>query len=132
LLVFIRALLEIRRVLKAGGHAYISEPVFAGGFNDLLKLFHNEEKVRLAAFEAIKLVVDLRLLSLEREYFFNAPMHFENFADFEQKVLKVTHTDHHLSDSLYVQVKQQFERHMDAGGAHFQMPTRIDLLCKNS
>lgn len=125
-----RALLEIRRVLRPGGYAYISEPLFAGDFNDLLKLFHNEQEVRLAAFEAVRLAVDLRLFSLACECFFNSPMHFENFADFDQKVLKVTHSDHRLSNGLYAEVKQQFERHMDESGAHFLMPVRIDLLRK--
>ena len=37
---------EIRRVLKPGGFAYISEPIFAGKFNDILRLFHDEEIVR--------------------------------------------------------------------------------------
>jgi len=127
-----RALLEIRRVLRSGGHAYISEPVFDGDFNDLLKMFHDEEQVRLAAFEAVKLTVDLGLLSLERQYFFNAPMHFDNFADFEQKILQATHTDHRLSDALYAQVKQRFETHMGKHGADFQMPIRIDLLRKDN
>jgi len=127
-----QALLEIRRVLKPGGYAYISEPVFAGDFNDLLKMFHNEGRVRLAAFDAVKLTVDAGLLSLERQCFFNAPMHFDNFGDFEEKILKVTHTDHRLSDELYTQVKQQFESHMGQNGTDFRMPIRIDLLRKES
>jgi len=127
-----RALLEIHRVLRPGGHAYISEPVFAGDFNDLLKMFHDEEQVRLAAFTAVKNAVDADLLSLEQEVFFNAPMHFDDFADFEQKVLKVTHTEHRLSDNLYAQVEQKFESHMAAGGADFLMPIRIDLLKKKA
>jgi len=125
-----QALLEIRRVLKPGGLAYISEPVFAGDFNDLLKLFHNEEKVRLAAFAAISQAVDSGLLVLQQQYFFNTPMFFTDFADFEQKILNVTHTEHRLSDDLYATVKQQFESHMDADGVRFSMPIRIDLLRK--
>ena len=52
------AFAEINRVLKSGGYAYISEPIFAGDFNDVLKMFHDEEQVRLAAFEATKRAVD--------------------------------------------------------------------------
>ena len=44
------SLQEINRVLKPGGLAYISEPVFSGDFNDILRLFNNEKKVREAAF----------------------------------------------------------------------------------
>jgi len=127
-----RALLEIHRVLRPGGHAYISEPVFAGDFNDLLKMFHDEEQVRLAAFAAVKHAVDAGILTLQQEVFFNSPMHFDNFTDFEQKVLKVTHTDHRLSDELHAQVKQKFETHMRADGASFLMPIRIDLLTKQA
>ena len=125
-----RSLQEIKRVLKAGGLAYISEPIFAGDFNDLLKMFHNEQEVRLAAFNSVKRCVESRLLSLEMQYFFNAPMSFENFAAFEQLILKVTHTDHSLSDELHAQVKERFESHMSKDGAHFHMPIRIDLLRK--
>jgi len=125
-----RALLEIRRVLKPGGLAYISEPVFAGDFNDLLKMFHNEEKVRLEAFEAIKRAVEGGILTLLSETFFLLSMSFKNFTDFEQKILKATHTRHQLSDELYDQVKQKFESHMRPDGAHFLMPIRIDLLRK--
>jgi len=127
-----RALLEIQRVLKPGGIAYISEPVFAGDFNELLKMFHDEEEVRLAAFSAVRQAVDTGLLSLDQQYFFNAPMLFENFAAFEQLILKVTHTDHSLSEELFEQVRERFESHMNQDGANFQMPIRIDLLRKSA
>ena len=35
------SLQEIHRVLKPGGLVYISEPVFSGDFNDILRLFNN-------------------------------------------------------------------------------------------
>lgn len=119
---------EISRVLKPGGLAYISEPVFAGDFNEILRLFHDEQKVREAAFNAVKKAVDAGLFSLVEETFFNSPMKFESFADFENKVLKVTHTNHTLDEKIYDLVKQRFEHHLSDDGAHFLMPIRVDLL----
>ena len=122
------AMREIRRVLKPGGLAYISEPVFAGAFNEILRLFHDESKVREAAFNTVKKAVDEGLFKLVDETFFNSPMKFESFADFENRILKVTHTHHSLSEEVYDLVKQGFEGHVGDDGAHFLMPIRVDLL----
>jgi len=127
-----QALAEVKRVLKPGGFAYISEPVFAGDFNEVLRLFHDEEAVRLAAFEAVQRAVDSGLFELASETFFLSPMHFDDFADFDQKILKVTHSDHSLSPELHAQVKAKFEAHMSPEGANFRMPIRIDLLKRSS
>ncbi len=121
---------EIHRVLKPGGLVYISEPVFAGDFNEILRLFHNEQKVREAAFNTVKNVVDEGLFSLVEETFFNSPMKFESFEDFENRIIKATHTEHRLDERLYNLVKQHFEPHVGNDGAHFLMPTRVDLLRK--
>ncbi len=119
---------EIRRVLKPGGLAYISEPVFAGDFNEVLRLFHDEEKVREAAFSTIKKVVDEGLFNLVEETFFNSPMKFEDFAEFENNTIKATHSSHKLDEALFALVKQRFEQHVGDDGAHFLMPIRVDLL----
>jgi len=123
-----RAMREIKRVLKPGGHAYISEPIFAGAFNDILRLFHDESRVREAAFNTVRKAVDEGLFDLVEEVFFNSPMQFESFEDFENKILKATHTQHHLSDEVYALVKERFEKHLDDDGARFLMPIRVDLL----
>jgi SAM-dependent methyltransferase len=123
---------EIQRVLKPGGHAYISEPVFAGDFNEVLRLFHDEQKVREAAFAAVKNTVEEDLFELVEEVFFNSPMHFDNFAEFEENTIKATHSEHNLDDELYAIVKHRFEQHMSDEGASFLMPIRVDLLRKPS
>lgn len=124
------AMHEISRVLKPGGLAYISEPVFAGEFNEVLRLFHDEQKVRLAAFNTVKKAVDDGLFSLVEETFFNSPMKFAGFAEFEEKVIKATHSDHSLDEELFALVKQRFEQHIGDDGAHFLAPIRVDLLQK--
>jgi SAM-dependent methyltransferase len=125
-----QGLTEVHRVLKPGGMAYISEPVFAGEFNEILRLFHDEEKVRQAAFEAVATAVESDQFNLLDQIFFNAPMAFENFDAFEQQIIGVTHTDHQLSPDVYEQVKQRFTQNQGPDGAKFLMPIRVDLLQK--
>jgi len=122
------SMLEVKRVLRPGGLVYISEPVFAGEFNDILRLFHDEQKVREAAFMSIKNAIDEGMFSLVEETFFNSPMKFESFDEFENNTIKATHSNHALDEDLYKRVKKHFEQHIGDDGAHFLMPIRVDLL----
>ena len=61
------ALSEIARVLKPGGLAWISEPVYAGELNEVFKLFHDEKTVREAAFAAICRAVTQGPLALQEQ-----------------------------------------------------------------
>ncbi|WP_296891873.1 class I SAM-dependent methyltransferase [Thiobacillus sp.] len=122
---------EIRRVLKPGGLAYISEPVYAGDFNEILRLFHDEKAVREAAFAAEVRAVSTQRLSLVSQTFFLQPMHFDDFSQFENRILKVTHTEHRLSPALHEAVRSEFNRHMSPNGATFHMPIRVDLFRKD-
>ena len=124
------AFAEIHRVLKPGGYAYISEPVYAGDFNEILRLFHDEKQVRELAFAAERRAVASGRLSLETQQFFVQTMHFDDFAQFEQQVIGVTHTDHRLSPELLELVRRSFAMHMTGGGADFAMPIRVDLFKK--
>ncbi|TNF97641.1 MAG: class I SAM-dependent methyltransferase [Gammaproteobacteria bacterium] len=121
---------EVHRVLKPGGYAYISEPIFAGNFNEILRLFHDEERVRQAAFQAEQAAVNAGLFKLVSQTFFKSPMAFECFSEFEEKVIGVTHTDHQLSPELHEQVRTRFMQFSNEAGARFEMPIRVDLLQK--
>jgi len=124
------ALSEIRRVLKPGGLAWISEPVYAGEFNEILRLFHDEKVVREAAFSAVCRSVDAGCFKLVRQRFFSTPSHFESFEQFEERIIRVTHTNHLLSTELRDAVRRKFETHLTAMGATFYNPLRVDILCK--
>ena len=124
------AMSEIRRVLKPGGLAYISEPVFAGSFNEVIRLFHDESAVRLAAFEAVSRAVDASVLELVEETFFTNILRLKHFGQFEAGVLNVTHTDHDLTPELLQEVKEKFESNQGDDGYVFDAPNRVDLLRK--
>jgi len=124
------AMREIARVLTPDGLAYISEPIYAGAFNEILRMFHDEEQVRRAAFAAVQQAVDSGLFALVEERFFNTPMHFADFAEFEQKVIGATHSDHRLTSELHAEVSARFGAHVGPDGAHFAQPMRVDLLRK--
>jgi ubiquinone/menaquinone biosynthesis C-methylase UbiE len=125
------ALAEIHRVLRPEGLAYLSEPVYRGDFNEIMKLFHDEQRVRQDAFDAVRSAVASGKFKLVRQIFFDAPGHFRDFAEFETQTLKVTHTDHRIDAGLYQRIRDKFERHMTPKGAHFSKPMRVDLLKKS-
>lgn len=127
-----QALSEVARVLKPGGLAYISEPVYAGDFNDIMRLFNDEKVVREEAFAALQRSVAKGELALQQQIFFNAPGSYRDFDHFDERMLQVTHTDHQIDDTLYQQIREAFNRHMGENGAHFLKPSRVDLLQKPS
>lgn len=127
-----RALKEVRRVLKPEGLAYFAEPVFSGAFNEILRVFHNEEEVRKNAFAAIKNAATRGGMALVAEKFFFVPVKVEDFAAFERRFINVTHSDHHLTRAQLDEVQKKFAQHMTPQGATFKTPMRADVLRKTA
>ncbi len=123
---------EIHRVLVNDGCLYISEPVFDGDFNSVLSLFHNEEQIRLAAFNAIVKAVEDGLFEPVTQYFFSNRIKLKSFQQFEQGVINVTHTEHRLSAALLEKVKQKFLSFESDDGFVFYQPNRVNLLKKSA
>lgn len=125
------ALSEIARVLRPGGLAYISEPVYAGDFNAVLRLFNDEKVVRQAAFDALCRVVEKGQLELADEIHFSSVSRFQGFAEFESRILGATHSSFDVDEALHGQIRERFMPHLDAHGmAEFVNPMRVDLLRK--
>lgn len=122
---------EIARVLRPGGLAYISEPVYAGEFNDILRLFNDEKLVREAAFEATRRSVERGILALEQEVHFHSTTRFEGFEEFERRIMGATHSSFEIDKALHDRVRDMFLPHVgDDGIAEFLSPLRVDLLRK--
>jgi SAM-dependent methyltransferase len=123
-----QALKEIHRVLRPGGHALFLEPVYAGEFNDLMRLINDEAEVRAAAVAALNWALETGLFRLEAEVFYETPGTYSTWEAFEDRFLKVTHTALDLDDARYAQIRSAFLAHMTLEGASFLKPHRVDLL----
>jgi SAM-dependent methyltransferase len=123
-----RALGEIARVLAPGGWLYVSEPVYAGDFNDIVKLFHDEGEVRAAAYAALRRAADAGVLHWDREIVFDTPLHFRDFDDFVDRIVRVTHSIIGLDAAVEAEVRRRFARFQAADGAHFVRQMRVNIL----
>lgn len=126
------ALEEVARVLRAGGHLYVSEPVYDGPLNEVIRLFNDEGTVRAAAQAALDAALLTGTWSQVGERCFEMPVRFADFADFERRMMRPTFADHHIDDAKLVEVRAAFERHAPAGEARFTRPMRVRLLRKRA
>jgi len=126
-----QALAEVHRVLRPKGLLYVSEPVFAGPLNEVMRLFHDEEVVRAAALHAVQDAVSSGgAWEQVTEILFEMPVRYRDFAEFEQRMIGVTFVNHRLDATTLQTVRARFEPHMTADGAHFMRPMRVNLLRK--
>lgn len=126
-----QALAEVHRVLRPKGLLYVSEPVFAGALNEVMRLFHDEEVVRAAALRAVQDAVSSGgAWEQVTEILFEMPVRYRDFAEFEQRMIGVTFVNHRLDATTLQTVRARFEPHMTADGAHFMRPMRVSLLRK--
>lgn len=124
---------EIRRVLKPGGLAYLSEPVFQGELNEVIKLFHNEERVRKIAFESVLEETRSGRLELVEQYFYRSPVRFDSFDQFRRSVMDATYQTHQANPGLVERVRVSFASHKRDNLVPpflFETPNRVDLLKK--
>ena len=122
------ALGQLARVLRPGGWLYVSEPVYGGTFNELIRLFNDEGVVRAAAQRALDEAVHSGRWLEAAEFRFDTPVHFADFADFEQRMMHPTFADRHVDAATREATRQRFERHARPGGASFNRPMHVRLL----
>jgi SAM-dependent methyltransferase len=123
-----QALDEVARVLKPRGHLYVSEPVFDGPFNEVVRLFNDEQAVRAAAQAALDAALRTGKWEQAAERRFQMPVKFRDFDDFERKLMHPTFAERHVDEALLVRVRAAFQRHCGADGAQFQRPMHVRLL----
>jgi len=126
-----RALAEVARVLKAGGWLYVSEPVYDGPLNEIMRLFNDEGVVRAAAQQALDATIDAGVWVRADDIRFEMPVQFADFAEFEQRMMRPTYANHAIDEPLRQAIRQRFESHLGPrGGVALTRPMHVRLLRK--
>ncbi|WP_310566633.1 class I SAM-dependent methyltransferase [Hydrogenophaga sp.] len=123
------ALAEVARVVRPGGWCYVSEPIFGGALNEIVRLYNDENTVRRAAQAALDraLAAGTHWEALA-ERRFAQPAHFQDWAEFEQRMLYPSFADHFITPALAARVRAAFLPYLTADGAHFVRPMHVRLL----
>jgi SAM-dependent methyltransferase len=123
-----RALLELARVLRPDGWLYVSEPVYDGALNEIVREYNDEGAVRAAAQRALDRAVASGRWQAADERRFATTVRFRDFDDFERRMMRPTFADHRIDDAMLERVRARYAPHQRAGGATFVRPMHVRLL----
>lgn len=134
------ALDELARVLRPGGWLYVSEPVYDGPLNDVVRLYNDEGQVRAAAQHALDRALDGAQRGAQdgetrrpawtalAEQRFETPATFAGIDDFERRMMYPTFADHRIDETLRQRVHAALRPHLRPDGLHFVRPMHVRVL----
>ncbi|MFP8781311.1 class I SAM-dependent methyltransferase [Hydrogenophaga sp. RWCD_12] len=123
------ALAEVARVLRSGGWFYVSEPIYGGALNEIVRLYNDEGVVRAAAQAAVDraLAAGKDWLPVEDRCFAQV-VRFAGWADFAQRMLYPSFVELQITPDIEARVKAAFEALCGSDGVRFVRPMHARLL----
>jgi hypothetical protein len=109
-------------------HASCAQPLFEGSLNAVTRIYNDEQVVRAAAQSAIDAAIASGAWTEIAQRSFVVPLHFDDFAAFEKRMVNQTYADHRLDEDTFAQVRRTFDAHMGPNGADFLQPMHVRLL----
>ena len=122
------ALAELARVVHPDGWLYVSEPVYDGPLNEIVRAYNDEGVVRAAAQQALDRAVASGRWRTADERRFVTPVRFRDFEDFERRMMRPTFADHRIDDAMLERVRALYAPHQRDDGATFVRPMHVRLL----
>ena len=123
------ALAEVARVVRPGGWFYVSEPIYGGALNEIVRLYNDEGVVRAAAQSAIDRALAAGThWEAAGERRFAQPARFADWAEFAQRMLYPSFADHQITPAIEARVQAAFMPHCGPDGASFVRPMHVRLL----
>jgi len=108
---------ELARVLRPGGQVYICEPSYAGDFNDILKIFHDEGVERAAALKALDRAQARGVLRLEGYHDYIRPLHFDSLEQFRANLMHLPWLKSRITPQIENRVAEKFAAAANADGS---------------
>lgn len=123
------ALAEVARVVRPGGWFYVSEPIYGGALNEIVRRYNDEGVVREAAQAALdRALAAGRDWEAVSEHRFAQPAHFADWDAFARRMLYPSFADHQITPALQARVQAAFMPHCGPDGASFVRPMHVRLL----
>ena len=122
-----KALDEAIRVLRPGsGFLYVIEPVMAGAYSELSRLFHDETRVRVSAYRALARTAAPRFAG-RREIHYHGWKKYADFDEFLEGRLGQTYNDNKRETVDTPAVRALFETGRNGDGYRFQYRLRVNF-----
>lgn len=121
-----KALLEVGRVVRPDGHLYVSEPIYGGALNEIVRLYNDEGLVRAVAQAALdRLAVSADVWQQVEERRFATRVSWSDFDEFEKRMMRPTFADHQLDAEKVQLVREAFAKRVQAFGNEFVRPMHV-------